>query len=180
MLMCIARPFAALAGAVFLWSLPFAALADPGHGESAPAAAVAPAKPRLDATSELFELVAVLDGKALTVYLDRYADNTPVDGAQIEAEIGGAKITAERRADGEYVAALPEALKAGSVPVTFLVTAGKDTDLLAGSFDLHDAPAASATSGHGIASYVWWSGGLLALAAVATLLHRRVRRGRAA
>ena len=47
--------------------------------------------------SETFELVGVLSGKQITLYLDRFADNSPVRDAQIELEIGGAKFKAEKQ-----------------------------------------------------------------------------------
>ena len=67
------------------------------HGDAAPAA-VGQALPRFSAVSETFELVGVLNGKQITLYLDRFADNSPVRGAQIELEIGGAKFKAEKQA----------------------------------------------------------------------------------
>ena len=42
--------------------------------------------PRLSALSELYELVGVLDGLRLTIYLDRFKDNVPVTDANIERD----------------------------------------------------------------------------------------------
>ena len=71
------------------------------HGDAAPAA-TGTALPRFAAVSETFELVGVLDGKQVTLYLDRFADNAPVRGAQIELEIAGAKFKAEAHGDDAY------------------------------------------------------------------------------
>ena len=60
------------------------ARADDGHDHAGPAPATAgAATPRFTASSEAFELVGVLQGRRLTLYLDRVADNTPVKGATI-------------------------------------------------------------------------------------------------
>ena len=132
---------AALCAAALLVASP--AWAGPGHdhGEAAPAA-VGQALPRFSAVSETFELVGVLSGKQIRLYLDRFADNSPVRGAQIELEIGGAKFkarTAEgRQGDDEYEVVLPEAPKPGVLPVTATVTAGNEADLLAGELDIHE------------------------------------------
>ena len=66
------------------------------HGGSTPAA-TGPGLPRFAAVSELFELVGVLNGKQITLYLDRAADNSPVTEARIEIEIGGKKFVAQTR-----------------------------------------------------------------------------------
>ena len=55
------------------------------HGDEAPGAASGPASPRFTAASELFELVGVIDGKRLTVYLDHAATNQPI--APISAHV---------------------------------------------------------------------------------------------
>ena len=97
------------------------------HGDAAPAA-VGQALPRFSAVSETFELVGVLSGKQITLYLDRFGDNSPVRGAQIELEIGGAKFKAEKQGEDEYEVVLPEAPKEGVLPVTATVTAGNEVD----------------------------------------------------
>lgn len=67
----IARPLAAglLLGALWMATIPAQAGEGHDHGE-APAAAAGSALPRFSAGSELFELVGVLNGKQLTLYLD--------------------------------------------------------------------------------------------------------------
>ena len=55
------------------------------HGE-APASSAGPTSPLFAATSETFELVGVVNGKQLTLYLDRYADGSPVKNARLELE----------------------------------------------------------------------------------------------
>jgi hypothetical protein len=155
---------AALCAAAILAASP--AWAGPGHdhGDAAPAA-VGQALPRFSAVSETFELVGVLSGKQITLYLDRFADNSPVRGAQIELEIGGAKFKAEKHGDDEYEVVLPEAPKAGVLPVTATVTAGNEADLLAGELDIHDmAHADEAAHTHSWTEYAGWvAAGIAAL-----------------
>jgi hypothetical protein len=159
----------ALCAAAILVASP--AWARPGHdhGDAAPAA-VGQALPRFSAVSETFELVGVLSGKQITLYLDRFADNSPVRGAQIELEIGGAKFKARtsegRQGDDEYEVVLPEAPKPGVLPVTATVTAGNEADLLAGELDIHEeAHADEAAHTHSWTEYAGWVvAGIAALA----------------
>lgn len=135
------------------------------HGAAAPAAG-GEALPRFTAESELFELVGVLSGQQVTLYLDRYADNSPVRDAQIELDIGGTTFKAEAHGDGEYEVLLPEAPKPGVLPITATVTAGKEADLLAGELDIHEeAHADEAEHTHSLKEYASWAaGGFAALA----------------
>jgi hypothetical protein len=124
------------------------ARAGEGHSHDAPATAAAPALPRFAAASELFELVGVLDGRQLTLYLDHAASNAPVSGATLELELGGSKLKAVPKAEGEFAVQLDSAPQPGLIPVTATVVAGSETDLLAGELDLHgDEHAEAAASG---------------------------------
>lgn len=118
-----------------------------GHDE-APAAATGQALPRFAASSELFELVGVLDGRQLTLYLDHAASNAPVQGATLELDFGGAKLKPVPKGEGEFTLQLERGPQPGLIPVTATVLAGNESDLLAGELDLHAhepaAPAASA------------------------------------
>ena len=148
------------------------------HGE-APASSAGPAAPRFAATSETFELVGVVNGKQLTLYLDRYADGSPVKGAKLELELGGVKIPVEAHAEGEFEATLAQELKPGVVSVVATVIAGEETDLLAGELDMHkDGHVETTAHTHGWKEYALWgsaaSVGLLILAA----LLRRLRASR--
>ena len=168
------KPPAALLVAASLFASPAWAGEGHDHGDAAPAT-VGQAPPRFSAVSETFELVGVLSGKQITLYLDRFADNSPVRGAQIELEIGGAKFKAEKLGEHEYQVVLPEALKPGVLPVTATVIAGKETDLLAGELDIHD----EAHSEGAVASFAWkayagWAAGGVAVVALLLWGGRRV------
>ena len=161
--------------------MPLSALADDGHNHGeAPAAAAGPASPRFAATSDLFELVGVLDGQKLALYLDHAGDNSPVKEAQLELDIAGTRVPVTRVAEGEFQAALAAPLAEGVSPVTATVVAGNGSDLLAGEIDVHEAGHAHTETVSG--SRAQWIGGavaavLLALAAAWGL--RRARMARA-
>lgn len=148
------------------------------HGEATTAAG-GPALPRFTAVSETFELVGVLNGKQLTLYLDRTADNSPVKAAKLELELGGVKVDVKPHGEGEFEATLSQELKPGDISVSATVIAGQETDLLAGDLDLHGDPHADeAAPGQIWKVYGAWSlGGLLALVLL-TLILRRVRANR--
>jgi hypothetical protein len=143
--------------------------ADAGHDHGDAASKVSsPGLPRFTAASDLFELVGVLNGRQLTLYLDRSADNSPVQGAKLELEIGGAGIDTRARADGELEATLPQPLKPGVTLVTATVVAGAQTDLLAGEFTIPDelrAEAPPARRWQQVAG--WTAAGLLLFTALA-------------
>jgi hypothetical protein len=114
------------------------ALAGPGHdhGDEAPTAS-GPSMPRFVAHSDNFELVGVIDGKTITLYLDQTASNAPVTKAQLELDFSGAKLQASAQPDGSFRVELPEAPKPGVIPITATVVTDGDADLLAGELDLH-------------------------------------------
>ena len=137
--------FSTLGLALVLGLLPAAVHADAGHDHGeAPAAAAGLALPRFAATSDLFELVGVLDGQKLALYLDHAGDNSPVKEAQLELDIAGTRVPVTRVADGEFQAALAAPLAEGVSPVTVTVVAGAEADLLAGEIDVHAAAHAHA------------------------------------
>ncbi|HRF08592.1 MAG TPA: efflux RND transporter periplasmic adaptor subunit [Xanthobacteraceae bacterium] len=73
-----------------------------GHDhDEAPRTAV-PIAPRGEAHSGDFALVAVVRERELVIYLDRFATNEPVRGAQIEALVPGGNEAAAAHEDGTY------------------------------------------------------------------------------
>lgn len=149
--------------------------AGPGHDHDHDKAvpAVAAALPRFAASSELFELVGVLDGKTLRLYLDRAATNEPLPQAQIELEFGGVKLQPQAQADGSFRVELTQALREGLHPVTATVSVGDEADLLAGELDLHGEAAHEANAP--IQAWRWGlaAGGGLGLVAVLAFWRRR-------
>ena len=171
--------WAALAVLALGWTAIAHADAGHDHGEAPPAAA-ATALPRFAATSDDFELVGVLQGQHLSLYLDRAPDNSPVDGAQITLEVNGAAVPVQAHGTGEYEAALPQPLPEGEHAIAATVVAGAQSDLLAATLDLHGNEAAHAEA----AAPAWrkalpWAAGLAAIA-IALVATQRARRTTAA
>lgn len=155
-----------------------------GEHLDAPAASSSAGKvaPRLEAHTDLFELVARLGGGELSILIDRYATNEPVLDASVEVESGGLKAAAAFRADhGDYAiadAALLKRLSAtGEHALVITVQAGADADLLDGTLVTASLPAHD-VSGHGDGTSVapWIGAAVLGAGGVAAafmLLRRR-------
>jgi membrane fusion protein, heavy metal efflux system len=142
------------------------AFAGPGHDHGdEPAQATGAASPRMTNHSDLFELVAMADKGQLVIYLDRYSSNEPVTNAKIEVEAGSAKGVAEPQPDGTYIFKTELLTKPGSIPLSFTVSDGKDTDLLAGDLVIPDAHAGHDHS-DGLLGSAWIKGLAAAIAAV--------------
>jgi len=158
------------------------AQAGPGHdhGDDAAPAAVGTALPRFAASSELFELVGVLDGRRLTLYLDRAETNEPVSGAQLELELAGQKLAVKALPDGSYQSELAAVPASGVHALTASVSAGDDSDLLAGELDLrggaHEAHAEQGGWKRGLA---WVAAGLAGLALLGLALRKQAKWGAA-
>jgi hypothetical protein len=109
--------------------------------------------PRLDAKSELFELVARLDGGELSILIDNFATNEPVLKANVEVESGSLKAKAKFHADlGDYAVDDPAMLKLlsapGEHPVVITILAGEQTDLLDGVLRVGPGQPQEAAHGH--------------------------------
>ena len=169
----------ALMGAACL-ALPMTtAWAGEGHDHgAAPAAVAGQALPRFAAVSDLFELVGVVNGKQITLYLDHFADGSPVKDAKLELELGGVKVPVESHAEGEFEATLAQELKPGVVAVAATVMAGEESDLLAGELDLHDEVVVTEAHRHDWKEYLTWSIAGLAGLALLIAIARRVRASR--
>jgi hypothetical protein len=158
------------------------AWAGPGHdhGDEAAPTAGAPS-PRLTASSDLFELVGIVEGATMTIYLDRAATNEPVAGATLELEAavgsGSTKLPVEARPDGTYLARADFLPQPGQYAFTIGVTAGADVDVLAGNLEI---ALADADHAHDAAWWPWALGGAAGVAAILLLLLRGRRRTRPA
>jgi hypothetical protein len=170
------RSLAALALSALLLAAPWVRAADDHGHDHGPPAPTGQAPPRFAAVTEAFELVGVLEGKHLTLYLDRAADNAPVTDAQIELEIAGVKFKAARHGTEEYEVTLTAEPKPGVLPITATVSVGTEMDLLAGELELHEAAHADA-SPHALwwREYATWGAAALAALAALVFIGRRVR-----
>lgn len=150
---------------VLRWVIVFAlcspALAGPGaHGPGGehldqPTAsnAAGSARPRMEAATELFELVARLGGGELSMLIDRFNTNEPVHDARVQVESGGIKADAKFHADnGDFSVDDPKLLahlsKPGEHALVISVVAGNDSDLLNGTLVVSAAGAAAAAGTH--------------------------------
>ena len=100
--------------------------------------------PRASAQTEEFELVAVLEGRKLTLYLDLFATNKPVADAQIEAESSVIKTVATQVAPGVYSLPGEAFAHPGKYPLAISVQAGDSSDLLTVTLDLPQPVAGAA------------------------------------
>jgi cobalt-zinc-cadmium efflux system membrane fusion protein len=99
--------------------------------------------PRVEATSEIFEIVGIPtgagDGK-LVIHLNDFWSNVPVSKAAIEVTVGDATTKATEK-QGLYELDAPWVKTPGRYDLTFSVTAGEVSDLLIGSLNIPAAPA---------------------------------------
>ena len=156
-----------------------------GHTHAAPVpvvlAPVATASPRLSTETDLFELVGVLEGKVLTLYLDQFGTNVPVPQARIEVESGAWKAVATEVSPAVYAVPVELLTQPGKHPLTITVQAGDSADLMNATLEVGPASAAGvgAQRTHFWRGWLVWSGAIaLALAAVALLANRRRRQSR--
>lgn len=174
--MNILRLFKPLGVALMFGALTLGARAGDGHDHGdAPPSASGPSLPRFTAVSDQFELVGVLDGRRLTLYLDHAPDNRPVKDATLELEFGGAKLPVQPHGDGEFEATLTDEPKEGVIAVTATVVAGSDSDLLAGELDVHHEEPAAASTVSPWKAYAAWGAVTLAALALAGYGAARLR-----
>lgn len=132
--------------------------------------------PRFAARTDVFELVGVLAGGELWLYVDRADNNAPVDQAEIELESGAFKARAERSAPAVYRLKAGPLANAGKHAVTISVSAGNDADLLVASFDHAPAAAAATVAAASDPRRPWLLGAVLLLAAAGGVWLIRRRR----
>lgn len=146
---------------------------DDDHGAAAPVMNQIVA-PRAIATSEDFELVAILNKSQLIIYLDEFANNTPILNASIEVEGAGLKQVAKETSPGVYEITLPKNFP-NKYPLTFTVETEETVDLLNAvldstpPLDVHD---------HDETSYKRWYfmiAGLLVLIGGVAFIRRQLK-----
>lgn len=116
-----------------------------GHDHGAPAAPVTTAgTPRIALHSDAYELVGVLRGTRLTLFLDRYTDNAPVTDARMTVSIGASgDVAATQAPDGTYVISSEQLAGPGPLELVFAITHPQGDDLLIGTLERPAAPATS-------------------------------------
>jgi membrane fusion protein, heavy metal efflux system len=137
--------FVGLVAAAWFLLLASVANAHEGHDHGPSEAISGQLAPRVSARSEQFELVGILRGERLTIYLDRFSSNEPVTTADIAVTIGDdtEAVNAEWAAEGTYALTSRKLLAAGPIEMVFSITGEAGEDLLAGTLTVpSDAMAA--------------------------------------
>lgn len=156
-------------------SLSVYAHGDEEHAGAAPVPSQSVA-PRALASTEEFEMVAVLDAKKMSIYLDRFASNEPVLKAKVEVEGAGVKAYAKETSPGVYEIELP-LLKPGKYPLTMTLEAGDVNDLLSTSLDI-ESPAVSAQHNGKLPLLSLWSVATVLVLALSVFIYLVIRRHR--
>ncbi len=126
----------ALAWAVAILPAP-ALVAHEGHDHGGTRLIITgPAAPRLVVSSERYELVGLYKKGALTLYLDRGADNAPVTGAKLTLTFGDTVLEAKEQPDGTYRVEGPPLLTFVAHEIIAKVQAAGGDDLLISTLDL--------------------------------------------
>jgi membrane fusion protein, heavy metal efflux system len=120
--------------AVFSASLIVPAQAHEGHDHGPPETVTGSVAPRMSAHSDAYQVVGILRGERLVIYLDRFATNDPVTNASIAVTVADetVAIAAEATADGAYAITSPRFRSAGPIELVFAITDGAEEDLLVG------------------------------------------------
>ncbi len=143
------------------------------HGEAVKSDMAVDIAPRTSTQTDEFELVAVLEGKKLTLYLDRFTTNEPVADAEIEVESGTFKAVAVQVSPGVYSLPAEAFALPGKYPLAISVQAGDTADLLTATLDLAP-PAAGVEYAPGWDKWaVWGASGALLLAGTGLVAVRR-------
>jgi membrane fusion protein, heavy metal efflux system len=133
--------------AVAVLAIPSRVLAHDGHDHGAPAFAMpATVNPRAVATGDEFEAVAILKDGTLVIFVDRFADNSPVTKAVVTVTTGNKDIVAQPAPDGTYRVAWPAASRTGRHDLVVGIQEGTVSDLLIGTLEL-PATATALTTG---------------------------------
>lgn len=149
--------------------------AEPKTGAASPAAEGAPQ--RFSLSSANYELVGVLNGHDLTLFLDHAADNRPVQGAQLSLALGGQQLKPEPHGEaGEFELVLAARPTPGSWPVQAVVQIQGQSEVLKGSLELLPLSHAAAPLGPKPSPSFLFAAALLGSAAVALLAWLTSRR----
>ncbi|RKT43078.1 efflux RND transporter periplasmic adaptor subunit [Thiocapsa rosea] len=148
------------------------------HGPPLPAPVTATLAPRVSAESADLELVAVLEDGTLTVYLDEFATNRPIEDAVLQVESGAWQGTATHEGEGVYRLDPGPLAEPGRHDLIFTIESPTLADLLLGALEVPDDPGIDAQPPAG--SPAWYDSVpllqgavvLLALCSLALLLWR--------
>lgn len=168
--------------ATALLAVAFSAFGHGGEDHGAPPPALSQSvAPRAGAATADFEVVAVLEGRRLLVYVDRFASNQPVAGAKVEleADVPGVQGLLSETSPATYVIQLAADFPAARHALTISIETSDNADLLSLILDTSQRPSTAAPHTHAWSEWAVWllAAGLL-LAGAALLLLRRRRQHR--
>ncbi|MBL8473394.1 MAG: hypothetical protein JNM98_16465 [Rhodocyclaceae bacterium] len=180
---CIAgaRHFDGLALAALLWAASWPSSAHEGHdhADATPPVAMTERQPRVEAHTHDYELLGIVEkannGANLRIYLDRQADNSPIDAAEIVVEVAPDR-SIPAQADGDsFVAALGPLTAASRIPLVFAISEGERHDLMGGVLEIPAPGEAVAAAGEAAQPARVW----IPVAGVAAILAWVIARMRA-
>jgi RND family efflux transporter MFP subunit len=140
------------------------AQAHEGHDHGPPENVTGTVAPRLSAHSDAYELVGILRGERLVIYLDRFVTNEPVTNATVAVTVAdeAVAIVADATAAGAYAITSPRFRSAGAVELVFAITDGADEDLLIGMLTVpQDGAAATPPGSSTIEAFRRWLSSLV-------------------
>lgn len=142
---------------------PVVVQAHEGHDHGQPENVTSTTAPRMSAHSDAYELVGILRGERLVIYLDRFATNEPVTNANVAVTVAdeAVAIVADATAAGAYAITSPRFRSAGAIELVFAITDGADEDLLIGQLTVPREVAASASGGSTIDAFQRWLSSLV-------------------
>jgi RND family efflux transporter MFP subunit len=120
------------------------------HGQEPNPKGSAVASPRVAAVSERYQLVGIVEGEVLVIYLDRADDNSPVTTAALEVSLDGEAHKGElQQKTATYEVTAPLLRKPGQHEVLVTIAEGTASDLLVGTLTIPAAGAEVAAAGSG-------------------------------
>lgn len=155
-----------------------AAISAYGHGgedHSAPPAVVTQSlAPRSTAATDEFEVVTVVDGQKLIVYLDRFSSNEFVTKAKLEVDGAGLNGVASESVPGVYMLDMAAPLTPGKHALTISIETAETADLISTTLDIAAPKTAVVVQTGWNVQYSYGALGLLVLGG-AVLVARRKR-----
>lgn len=115
---------------VLLFTLIAPAYAHEGHDHGEAPKTLAPVAPRGEAHAGDFEIVAILRGGEVVIYLDRFATNEPIVNAEIEALTPAGSEKAVAKEDGTYRLSAKWIDDRDHYDLIFTVTLGETSEVL--------------------------------------------------
>ena len=102
------------------------------HGEEKKPIVAEQEVPRLTVESELFQLVGTNDGNTLTLYIDDFATNAPIENALVEVTKDADTFIAKEISPAVYALNGDWLHEVGKHDLVISITAGENIDLLLG------------------------------------------------